>query len=576
MTKAEVIRILNQIAELLEIKGESPFKISSYLKGAETLSTMEEDLLTVVNEKRLKTYPGIGKALEEKITSLVKTDSLPYYEELLREIPLSVLEMNKIRGMGPKKIHTLYFDLGIDSIERLEQACRQNELLTLSGFGLKTQNRILKAILEWKRYSGNFLLSEALPVAEAMDAEMQKRLSAGERFEMAGSIRRRDDVMQTLDFIGMSEHPKNMVRQFLSLPQIDGVLEEEKDYANVILESGMGATLHVFSHENFYYQLNCLTGAEPYKNAIEDRMAKGGFKDQDGRLMKDGAPVILQGEEEFFRMLHLEPIPPELQEGPESVCLAEKHQLPNLITMEDVKGILHVHTTRSDGNVSLEDLVIFSIRKGYQYLGISDHSVSAYYARGLHQDVLLRQVEEIHRLQERYPEILILKGVESDILADGSLDYDEDVLDKLDFVIASIHSNFKLSKEDQTKRVIRALENPYTTMLGHMTGRLLLRRPGYELDMERVFETAKEQKTVIELNANPDRLDVDYRYLRGLKEMGVKIAVNPDAHSFGCFHNMIYGILMARKGFLEKDDVINAMDRTEIEQFLKRRKEKNL
>lgn len=557
MDKAKVVEVLNEIALLLRLKGESPFRIRAYENGGRALELLDEDLYILVQEKRLDHIKGIGKTLAQNIEELVTTGSSAYHEELKKEFPETLFDLFKVPGLGPKRVQTLYEKLGISSLGELEYACRENRLLKLPGFGEKTQQNILRGIDHLKHYQSNFLYSEAQPIAEAIVKEMLEQPGVIEA-HAAGSLRRCKEIVGDIDILASSLWSVSLMDWFTSMDYVDTIIGKGETKSSVKLINGMNADLRVVSPEQYPYALHHFTGSKEHNTAMRHIARSRGIKMNEYGLFQGEDEILIpcKNEKEIFEFFGMDYIPPELREDRGEIQAAMEGNLPRLVEMEDIKGILHVHTTYSDGRASLKEMVDEALRLGYHYIGISDHSQSAYYANGLSLEDIKRQHEEIDELNQIYNgRIRILKGIESDIQPDGSLDYPDEILASFDFVIASIHSGFNMDKETMTQRLLRAIENPYTTILGHPTGRLLLSREGYPLDMEAVLERAAERGVAIEINANPYRLDLDWRWCRRAKELAVLLAICPDAHDIEGLSHVPYGVNIARKGWLTADDI---------------------
>jgi DNA polymerase (family X) len=567
MDKRDVVQVLEEIALLLDIKGENPFKIKAYVNAARSIELLEGDLESYISEGKLDDVKGVGKAITEKLTELVITGRLEYYEELKKSIPHGLLEMLTIPGVGPKKVKVLYEKLGVKSIGELEYACIENRLLTLAGFGKKTQENILKGITHMKMYKGQHLFGDVYQEAMAVKEKLLASPLIRE-CEVGGSLRRRKEVVKDIDIVASTAQPLELMDYYTSLPQVEEVVSKGETKSTVRLKSGINMDLRVVDINEFPYALNHFTGSKEHNTSIRHRAKAMGIKVNEYGLFRGEELIPCDSEEEIYRVLGLGYIPPELRENTGEIEASEKDELPELVTLEDIKGTFHMHTAYSDGSNSIEEMVEEAIRLGLHYIGITDHSRAAYYARGLNIDEVKRQVEEIDAINQKYKNFRVFKGIESDILPDGSLDYDDEVLKLFDFVIAAVHSNFKMEKDRMTDRLVNALKNRYTVMLAHPTGRILLARDEYELDTNAVIDAAKYGK-VIEINADPHRLDLDWRNLKYAKEKGVKICINPDAHSIQGLSNIFYGVGTARKGWLEKQDVINTMAIAEMERFLR-------
>ncbi|MGB9679794.1 MAG: DNA polymerase/3'-5' exonuclease PolX [Thermoanaerobacteraceae bacterium] len=563
MDKKEIANILNNIGLLLEIKGENPFKSRAYYNAARTIELLDEDIEILVKENRLKDVKGIGEAINKKITELVLTGKMKYYEDLKASIPEGLVEMLKIPGLGPKKIKTIYEKLDITTIRELEYACIENRLVDLPGFGEKTQKKILEGIQFVKEFSGQHLYAEsyteALKLKEYLDMSKTALVT-----EIAGSLRRKKEIVKDIDILAASSDASKVMEAIVNYPWVKEVIAKGDTKTSVILKSGINADLRVVTEKQFPYALHHFTGSKEHNTSMRHRAKQMGIKMNEYGLFKGDKLIECKSEEDIFNKLGLLYIPPELRENMGEIEAAEKGELPKLIEEKDIKGIFHVHTKYSDGANTLVEMVEAARKSGYKYIGITDHSKSAFYAGGLKEEDLVRQWEEIDKLNNKYNDIVIFKGIESDILPDGSLDYEEDILKKFDFVIASIHSNFRMSKEEMTKRIIKAIENKYTTIIGHITGRLLLARDSYEIDIYEVIEAAGYYGKKIEINANPYRLYLDWRYVKYAKEKGVKLAICTDAHGIEGLNDIKYGVGIARKGWLEAKDVINTYEVEEV------------
>jgi len=561
--------LLEEIAVLLELKGENPYKSRAYYTAARTVELMgEEELHRLVHEDKLKEVKGIGAALNEKLKELVLTGSLPYYEELKASVPEGLLEMLKVPGLGPRKVRALYDMLEITNLAELEYACRENRLVSLKGFGSKTQENILEGIEFLRRHEGRFFYREALEIAEKL-IDAIKEFPGLDRISLAGSIRRCREIVKDIDLVASADEPARLGEYFTGLPQVKEVKSLGETKAAVLLDEGINVDLRMVKKEEYPFALHHFTGSKEHNTALRHLARTGGIKINEYGLEKNGSPVPCRNEAEFFEALGLAYIEPELRENYGEIEAAKEKALPELLEEKDIKGTFHVHSNYSDGLNTLEEIVRYCREQGYQYLGISDHSQSAFYAGGLKEEDLEKQAEEVLKLREKYPDIGIFHGVESDIKADGSLDYEDRVLEKLDFVIASVHSSLKMEKDKMNERIKRALDHPSVTMLGHPTNRLLLGRDSSPLDLETVFKSAVDNNVILELNASPARLDLDWRHLKKTKELGLQVSINPDAHRLESFRDTGYGVAIARKGWLEKKNVFNTRSREEVENFIK-------
>ncbi|OXT09129.1 histidinol-phosphatase [Thermoanaerobacterium thermosaccharolyticum] len=568
MDKKTVIDILNEIGLLLELKGENPFKSRAYYNAARTIEVLDDDIEKLIKEDRLKDIKGIGDALNKKLTELVTTGRLEYYDNLKASIPEGLIEMLKIPGLGPKKIKTLYDKLDIKTVGELEYACIENRLVELPGFGEKTQKKILEGIQFIKQFNGKHLFMDAYLEASSLKQYlMDSGLTI--RCEIAGSLRRRKEIVKDIDILATCDNPEKLMDVFTKYEGIMDIVAKGETKTSIILKSGINVDLRVVKDEEYPYALHHFTGSKEHNTAMRHMARQMGIKMNEYGLFKGDLLIKCRDEEEIFNNLNLSYIPPELRENMGEIEAAEKGLLPVLIEEKDIKGVFHVHTIYSDGANTLSEMVNAARDRGYKIIGITDHSKSAFYANGLKEEDILRQLDEIDELNHKYADIKILKGIESDILRDGSLDYDEDILKRFDFVIASVHSSFKMSKDDMTKRIINAIKNKYTKIIGHLTGRLLLARDGYDIDIYKIIDVSAEYGKIIEINASPYRLDIDWRYIKYAKEKGVKFAICPDAHRIEGLDDIKYGIGIARKGWLEAKDVINTYDFDELNKILR-------
>ena len=567
--KKDVIRILEEIAVLLELKGESPFKSIAYANAARRLETLEEGLEELVRRGELTSIKGVGDALSKKITELVTTGRLEYYENLRVSIPPGHLEMLRIPGLGPRKIRALHEKLAIETLGELEYACMENRLVELPGFGARTQQKILTGIEHLKRYKERHLYSEALIPAEEL-LKMLRGAPGVLSASLAGSIRRGNETVKDIDLLAAAGNPEPLSHWFAGLPDVESVTGRGDTKVSVVLESGVGADLRIVSPQEFPYALHHFTGSREHNVAMRGRAKQRGIKMNEYGLFRDDALIPCASEQDVFKALGLAWVPPELRENTGEIEAAETGVMPSLVEAKDIRGILHIHTSASDGSSSLEEIVAAAKKMGLEYVGITDHSEAAFYAGGLTPEAVRHQHEAIDAMNRKDPAFRIFKGIEADILPDGRLDYDDATLETFDFVIAAIHSHFGMSEDEMTARILKALENRHTTILAHPTGRLLLAREPYALDLERIIDAAASLGKVIELNANPHRLDLDWRHCKYAKRQGARIAINPDAHHLSGLEDIRYGLNIARKGWLEAQDIINCMGLGEMRQYLSR------
>jgi DNA polymerase (family 10) len=567
MDKKKVAIILEEIGTLLEITGESPFKCRAYFTGARVIEQLEGDLSAWVDSGRLKEIRGIGKALASKITELVTTGRLEYYERLKASVPPGLVEMLRIPQLGPKKIKALYDGLGISSVRELEYACKENRLIDLPGFGLKTQENILQGIELIKRFRGQYLYSEVISIARGFIDTLNNYQNIN-RLSIAGSLRRRKETVGNIDIVAALDDSKGLIEYLTHLGEIEEVVIQDHTKCDISLKIGLRVNLWIVKDQVFPFTLHYLTGSRGHNSTLARKAREIGFEISPEGLFYHGKSVSCREEEDIYTALGLGYIPPELREDTGEIEAAAQGNLPQLLELNDIKGIFHIHSNYSDGRMSLEEIAHYVQDKGLQYVGISDHSQSAQYAHGLKIADLERQHREIDHLNKSLQSIRLLKGIEVDILPDGSLDYEDAVLAQFDFVIAAVHSRFRMSQEEMTNRIIRALSHPQVTILAHPTGRLLLARDPYPVDIYKVVDAAAKFGKLIEINASPYRLDLDWRLCKYAKEKGVRLCIGPDAHGLEGLEDTIYGVNVARRGWLGPDRVINSLSIQEIESFL--------
>lgn len=570
MSNKEIAQILQEIAEMMELKGDNPFKIRAYYNGARIVDGLSQDIGQIVKEGTLREIKGIGEGLASAITELVKKGKCAVHQELKKSLPKGILNILSIPGLGPKRAKLLYDQLGVKSIAELEEACHKNRLSKLDRFGEKSQANILEAIKNFNKSAGSFLFSQAYEESKQFLQYMKKAKDII-RIEIAGSLRRRNEIVHDVDILISTNKPKPIHERFCSYPQVVNVLAKGDTKSSVVLKSGLQADLRTVSDHEFPYALYYFTGSKEHNVAVRTIAKRVGLKISEYGIFKGKKLIPCKDEADIFKTMKLSYVPPEIRENVGEIEIARKNEIPNLIEEKDIKGVFHVHSTYSDGTASLENMIKEAEELGYEYIGISDHSQTAVYANGLSVNRLKKQQKELGQLEKKY-KIRIFRGTESDILGDGSLDYPDKILDSFDFVIGSIHSRFKMGEEEMTKRIARAMKNPYMTFWGHPTGRLLLERNGYTVNFDVLFETAKKHGVIVEINAHPSRLDLDWRHCRSAKEKGIHFSINPDAHSTRGLSDVHFGVGIARKGWLEKKDVVNTMSVSEMEQFLKNRK----
>jgi DNA polymerase (family X) len=567
MDKDQVAQVLVDIGTLLELKGENPFKTRAYANAARTLESLNEPLAKIVAEKRLGDIKGIGEALEQKITELVETGKLKYYEELKASIPPGLVEMLEIPGLGPKKIQALQKKLGVDSVEKLEAACKVGKVAELDGFGEKTQTNLLEGIERRRLYASKHLIADALRLAEPLLESLREHPDVI-RCSAAGSLRRFKEVIGDIDLLASSKKPVEVIGYFVEQPGIIKVTAKGDTKASVILEGGIQCDLRVVSDKEYPFALAYFTGSKEHNIVMRQRAIARGLRLNEYGLFKSKEEtrdlkllVACKDEAEIYEKLDLAFVPPELREDHGEFDAAEKGKLPRLIEWTDLKGALHNHSTWSDGHNTLEEIAAHMDELGFEYWAITDHSKASFQANGLDAKRVRQQIVEIKKLNEqlaaRGSEFRLLTGTEVDVLK-GGLDFDDDLLAELDVVVASLHVPAN-NEAENTKRLIRAAENKFVHMLGHLTGRLLLEREPYPVNQEAVIDACAETGTWIELNCNPYRFDLDWRLWPYAKSKGVKCVINPDAHRNEHAMFLRLGTGVARKGWLAAADVINTL-----------------
>ena len=577
--------MLEQIATLLELKGENPFKIRAYANAARAIETFGGNISNLQDEEALAKIPGIGKSIADKIKELVATGSLKYLEELRAEFPAAILQLFSISGLGAKKIKALYDKLHISSIEELREACETGRVAQLPGFGETTQAKICKAIEERAKHSGYFQFGQIAQETETLKNDLAGHPDALQ-VDVAGSYRRRKEIVHDVDLVVATKKPDAITKFFVVHPLVESIIAQGPTKSSVRLRSGVQCDLRVVSAAEYPFALAYFTGNKEHNIELRSRALQRGWTLNEYRLAplppnpksikkKPAEKIPKVGDEaDLYRAVNLDFIPPELRENSGEFEAAEKHSLPRLIEQENLRGTFHCHTTASDGHNTLEEMAEAAQALGLEYLGIADHSRSSIQARGLDGAKLRAQVAAIRKLNEKFDGVRLFAGVECDILRDGSLDFEDKVLSELDYVVASIHSVFNLSEPDMTRRVIRAMENPFVTMLAHPTGRLLLKREPYQIDIPAMLDAAAETGTWVELNAAPKRLDLDWRWWPRAKEKGVKCVIDPDAHRTERLQDLWFGIGIARKGWLTKEDVVNCLPLGKIEQALQAKRKR--
>lgn len=557
MRNQEIAKIFNEIADILEIKGDNPFRIRAYRRAAQNIDGLAKDLAEMSVEDLIK-VPGVGTDLAEKIREYVNTGGMRSYDKLRNEVPSGLVDLLSVPGLGPKTAKVFFEKLHIKDIDGLERHAKEGTLKGLPGIQAKTEENILKGIAMIRKHTGRFPLGRVLPVAEEMIGKLRE-ISFVNKLSIAGSLRRWKDTIKDIDILATSEDPRKVMEVFVHLPQVKEVLMKGQTKSSIITREGIQVDLRVVSEDSFGAALAYFTGSKQHNIRLREMALKSGLKINEYGIfdVKTGKKLGGRHEGDIYKILDMPFIAPELREDRGEIEAALQGTLPNLVKQEDIKGDLHVHSKYSDGSHDLQELVDASRARGYEYLAITDHSKGLGIARGMSIDRVLEQNKNIRALNKKLKGFQLLSGTEIDIRSDGTLDYPDEVLQRFDIVIASIHSGFRQSSEQITKRLVSAMKNPYVSIIAHPTGRIIGERDAYEVDMEAVLKTAAETGTAMEINAYPLRLDLNDIYIRKAKEMGVPVAVNTDAHVTYQFDFMTYGIGTARRGWVEKKDVLN-------------------
>jgi len=568
----ELSQIFEQIAKILKIKEENPFKIRAYEKITLVLENLPIDIETIYQQGGLNNIPGVGTGIAKKIEEFLTTGQLEYYEKLKTTIPAGVVELLDISEVGPKTAKLLYEQLEIDNIDKLEKAVREHQIKDLPGMGEKSETNILRGIELYKRRKERFLLGRALPLAEEM-VESLSQLKETNKISFAGSLRRKKETIGDIDILVSSQNPEKIMRTFTSLPQVREILAEGPTKSSIITKDDLHIDVRVVEPISFGAALQYFTGSKAHNIKLRELALKRGLKINEYGVfeVESGNRIAGEKEEEVYQALNLPFIPPELREDRGEIEAAQENKLPQLIEYSQIKGDLHLHTKWSDGAHTIRQMAEAAQKRGYKYIAITDHSQSLKFAGGLIEERLREQVEEIQKLNQELKDFTILSGIEVDIKSDGSLDFSDEILSKLDVVIAAIHSGFKQESKIITERIIKALQNRFVNIIAHPTGRLIGYRESYQVDINEMMEVAVKTGTILEINAYPERLDLNDIYCRMAKEKGVQLAIETDAHSIEGLTFMDLGVAVARRGWLEEKEVINTLP---LDKLLKRLKNK--
>jgi len=565
MRNLEIAFIFNQIADLLEIQGANPFRVRAYRRAAMNIEGLADNIETIALNGTLRNIAGVGEDLANKIEEYIGTGRMEFHEQLKQEIPLGLAKMVEVPSVGPKTAKQIYDQFRIQTIEELEALCKTDKLLCVPGFKQKTIDNILRGIELYRRRRGNYLLGRVIPIA----AQLCKSLEASaERVAYGGSLRRMKEIVHDIDILAASTDVEKTMKTFLSQPFIEAVLAQGPTKASVRVQDDLQVDLRVVEPKSWGAAMHYFTGSKAHNIRMRERAIRQGLKlNEYGLFDANDKYVAGVREEEIFEKLGLPYIPPVLREDWGEMEAAAQGKLPNIVQLEDIRGDLHMHTTWTDGKYTTEEMVEAARRRGYKYVAITDHSKSLGVAGGLSDEDLMKHTDECRALDAKFSDIRVLAGTEVDIRQDGTLDYSDELLAKLDFVVASLHSGFKQDKASLTMRVVRAMQNPYVRVIGHPTGRLLGDREAYELDLDEIMKEAARTRTCLEVNSNFHRLDLNDTHCRKAREMGVRVMINTDSHSYDDLLNLPYGVATAQRGWIEKDHVLNAQPVEEMLAF---------
>lgn len=567
----EIAAMLNKLADLLEIQGENPFRIRAYRAAARLVDELPKSVVDMIEEgEDLTELPGIGEALARKITTIVKTGKLPQLETLEKKMPAALSELLMIEGLGPKRVKILHDKLHINDLKDLKKALDEGAIKELRGFGEKTEKLILAGVKSLGRGKRRVKLVDAEKIAISLLAYLKKAPGI-KKVTIAGSFRRRKETVGDLDVLAVAEKGKKVIDYFIKFDEIARVISHGTTRSTVYLRAGIQVDLRVVPQKSYGAAMHYFTGSKSHNIAIRKMALKKKLKVNEYGVFKGRRQIAGKTEKELYSLFKMPYIEPELRENNGEIEAAVEHRLPKLITLKDIRGDLHCHTNETDGKYSLETMVEAAQKRGYEYLAITDHSKHLSVVRGLDEKRLLKQIKAIDKLNEKLKNFTILKGIEIDILEDGKLDLPNTILKELDLTVCSIHYKFNLSEKKQTERILRAMDNPYFNILGHPSGRLIGRRDPYSVNIERIIEAAKTNGCILEINAQPERMDLDDAHCKMAKKLDVKMVISTDAHTINQLDNIKFGVDIARRGWLEKKDVINTQPLSKLKKILQRK-----
>ncbi len=570
MENRQIADVFTEIADILDIKGDNPFRIRSYRNAARAVGDMSENVAAMVREgKDIEQIPGIGASIAEKIKEIVATGKLKFLDELRAELPKGLPELLKIEGMGPKKVKLFYEKLKIDGVDKLEAAAKGGKLRELFRMGDKSEENLIKALARYRAGQGRFKLSVAFDYAESIIRYLKKSKGV-EAIEVAGSLRRRKETIGDLDILAICGEASDIMDRFVAYDGIEEMLAKGTTKSSARLSCGIQVDVRVLPGDSFGSALQYFTGSKEHNIALRTMAVERKLKISEYGVFRGNRRIAGESEEEVYATVGLPVMPPEIRENHGEIEAAEKGELPKLIELRDIRGDLQMHTTATDGKASIEEMALKAKGMGYEYIAITDHSKAVRVAHGLDEKKLAKHLKAIEKAQSKVPGIRILKGIEVDILPDGSLDLDDAILKECDVVIGAVHYRFNLSEKEMTERIIRGISNRCVNIFGHPTGRLILERPGYAVNIEELVKAARDYGVVLEINAHPDRLDLRDIHVRLARDRGVKLVISTDSHSPQNLEFMRYGVFTARRGWAEARDVINAYPLQKLLRALKR------
>ena len=577
MNNKQISEIFSRIADILELKDENVFRIRAYRTAAQNILSLSQELADIYQRdpQELSNIPGIGKDLKEKIIEMLRTEKLKYFDDMMKEFSPGFLDMLNLSGLGPKKLKKLKDELGIKNVNDLREACEKGQLEDIEGMGAKTQEKLLEAIGHFKKREGRMLLPEASEYADEV-LKYLKRSKNFKKLEKAGSLRRGRETVGDLDILAVAGDSKKAMDYFVNYPGVESVIAKGSTKSSIQLKSGPQIDLRVIEAGRFGAALQYFTGSKEHNVKVRKLAKAKGYKVNEYGVFsvgKTGKERMVAGktEEDVYKKLGMEYMPPELRENRGEVEAAMEGHLPKkLLDIKDIKGDLHMHTDATDGNNSIEEMAAYAKKKGYEYIGITEHSKLVRVANGLDEKKLLKQVEKIKRANKKVKGIKILSGVEVDILPDGKLDIKDYVLKELDIVIAAIHTRFSMPRKDQTERILRAMDNKYVNALAHPSGRLITTRTPIQVDFDKIFKKAAASNIYLEVNTHGERMDLNDVHCKRAKEIGAKFLISSDAHSLEQLDKLIFGVITARRGWVEKKDVLNTLPLEKIKKALKR------